>query len=470
MRGGSGGDIFSVDDEDEEEVIDENTEEVMELGGIDIFNTSVEKGGNNSREENVNGASSVGAGGGFSISSSPFSVYWPQSLRETTDSYTIAASPNLGILRQAQSIASSPYLGSKDSDIKSPLLYGHTGGRKDEYVDQLPNNQSLSTIEKSSFLSLASVVDTEAKPYGCSLPQTVFNGVNAFVGIGLLSVPSTVQEGGWASIGLLVAFAIVCYYTGTLLRKCLESNKDIMIYPDIGQAAFGGYGRLFLSVGALSILQALKSSRMSELVKIIFYIELYFSLVEFIILEADNLAKIFPSIYLHVGGLYLSAKHLLGILAAVFVLPSCYLKDLSVISFLSAAGLVGAILTVISLVLVGVLDNIGFDQTGPLVKLGGFPYALGVFGFCYAGHSVLPNIYHSMSDKKDFNKALIICFILATSIYAAVAVVGFLMFGEDTESQITLNLPSKSVASQVAFWITVLSPMMKYPLDDTIFP
>ncbi|GAB2236386.1 hypothetical protein Droror1_Dr00028193 [Drosera rotundifolia] len=452
MRGGGGGgDIFSVDDEDEEEVLDENTEEVMELGGVDIFNTSVEKGGNNSREENVNAASSVGAGGGASsISSSPFSVYWPQSLRETTDSYTIAASPNLGILRRAQSITSSPYLGRKDSDIKSPLLYGYTGGRKDESVDQLSNNQSFSTIEKSSFLSLASVVDTEAKPYGCSLPQTVFNGVNAFVGIGLLSVPSTVQEGGWASIGLLVAFAIVCYYTGTLLRKCLESNKDIMIYPDIGQAAFGGYGRLFLSI--------------------IFYIELYFSLVEFIILEADNLAKIFPSIYLHVGGLYLSAKHLLGILAAVFVLPSCYLKDLSVISFLSAAGLVGAILTVISLVLVGVLDNIGFDQTGPLVKLSGFPYALGVFGFCYAGHSVLPNIYHSMSDKKDFNKALIICFVLATSIYVAVAVVGFLMFGEDTESQITLNLPSKSVPSQVAFWITVLSPMMKYPLEDTIFP
>ncbi|GAB2273799.1 hypothetical protein Dimus_008575, partial [Dionaea muscipula] len=424
MRQGES-DIFSLDEEAEiEEKGNSVHGEVMELK-VDDFNTFI----NDEDNREIGNAS----GGGASISSSPFSVYWPRSLRETTDSYTIAASPNLGILHRAQSITSSPYFGRKDSDIKSPLLYGYNEGRKDESVDKLSIKQSLST-DKSGLLSLASAVDTEVKSNGCSLPQTIFNGVNAFVGIGLLSVPSTIQEGGWATVGLLVVFAFIFYYTGTLLRKCLEMNKDITVYPDIGQAAFGNYGRVFISL--------------------IFYVELYFCLVEFIILEADNLARIFPHVSLHVGGLYLSAKHLLGIIAAVVVLPSCYLKDLHTLSFLSAGGLIGAVLTVISLVLVGVLDKIGFDQTGPVVKLTGIPYALGVFGFCYAGHSVLPNIYHSMSEKKDFKKALIICFVLATAIYVAFAVVGFLLFGEDTESQITLNLPTNSIASQIALWVT----------------
>jgi vesicular inhibitory amino acid transporter len=32
---------------------------------------------------------------------------------------------------------------------------------------------------------------------------------------------------------------------------------------------------------------------------------------------------------------------------------------------------------------------------------------------------------------------------------------GFTMFGESTESQITLNLPGKFVASKIALWSTV---------------
>jgi hypothetical protein len=39
--------------------------------------------------------------------------------------------------------------------------------------------------------------------------------------------------------------------------------------------------------------------------------------------------------------------------------------------------------------------------------------------------------------------------------YGSFAVIGFLMFGENTLSQITLNLPKHSIASKVALWTTV---------------
>lgn len=67
-------------------------------------------------------------------------------------------------------------------------------------------------------------------------------------GIGLLTTPYAVKEGGWFSLTLLVIFGIIACYTGVLLKRCLESSPGLQTYPDIGQAAFGVAGRLMISV------------------------------------------------------------------------------------------------------------------------------------------------------------------------------------------------------------------------------
>ena len=76
-------------------------------------------------------------------------------------------------------------------------------------------------------------------------------GTNLLCGIGLMTMPYAVKEGGFLSLALLLLFAVICCYTGLLLMRCLQSYPGLDTYPDIGQAAFGIAGRLGIAVSTI---------------------------------------------------------------------------------------------------------------------------------------------------------------------------------------------------------------------------
>lgn len=73
-------------------------------------------------------------------------------------------------------------------------------------------------------------------------------GMNVLCGVGILSTPYAVKQGGWAGLSILLIFAALSFYTGILLRYCLDSEPGLETYPDIGQSAFGTVGRVAISV------------------------------------------------------------------------------------------------------------------------------------------------------------------------------------------------------------------------------
>lgn len=159
--------------------------------------------------------------------------------------------------------------------------------------------------------------------------------------------------------------------------------------------------------------------------------------VEYIILEGDNLASLFPNAHLNVGVFELNAHHLFALIITLAVLPTVWLRDLSVLSYISgehwlnsliyillhlfssfkililflltflAGGVIASILVVACLFWVGLVDQVNIHSKGTPLNLSTLPVAIGLYGFCYSGHAVIPNIYSSMEQPSQFPSVLL---------------------------------------------------------------
>ncbi|ESQ40135.1 hypothetical protein EUTSA_v10013167mg [Eutrema salsugineum] len=372
---------------------------------------------------------------------------WPQSYRQSMDLLTgmtpplVSFMPRSGSRRLVSSFhkkQQSSLFDSFSSSSSKPLLSKpHPNNEETILPPQFPSQIKLSVTD----LQLP-----ESKL--CSFSQSVLNGTNVLCGLGLITMPYAIKESGWLGLLILLFFGVITCYTGVLMKRCLESSPGLQTYPDIGQAAFGITGRFIISI--------------------LLYVELYAACVEYIIMMSDNLSGLFPDISLNIApGISLDSAQSFAILTTLLVLPTVWLKDLSLLSYLSVGGVLASVLLGLCLFRVGVVDGIGFHATGRVLDLSNLPVTIGIFGFGYSGHSVFPNIYSSMKDPSKFPLVLVICFCFCTALYVAVAICGYTMFGEAIESQFTLNMPKQFIPSKIAVWTAVVTPMTKYALTIT---
>ncbi|KAK3145239.1 hypothetical protein QOZ80_4AG0326030 [Eleusine coracana subsp. coracana] len=403
---------------------------------------------------------------------SSYTQQWPQSYRQSIDMYSSIHSPDLSFLgtptlsRLSNSFLTNSFRGGKPPEIISnlikPLLPTSTttGEEQQQHEDVRKSSYYLPPSRKASSLQripedhkpLVGGHGHEVGPYRqCSYTQGVMNGVNVLCGVGILSTPYAVKQGGWLGLVILGVLGILAWYTGILLRRCLDSKEGLETYPDIGHAAFGTAGRIAISI--------------------ILYMELYACCVEYLILESDNLSKLFPNAHLTIGSLTLDSHVLFAILTALVVMPTTWLRDLSYLSIVSAGGVIASIVVVFCLFWVGLVDHVGtVKNEGTALNLPGIPIAIGLYGYCYSGHGVFPNIYSSLKKRNQFPAVLFTCIALSTVLFAGSAIMGYIMFGESTESQFTLNLPPNLVASKIAVWTTVTNPITKYPCLEELLP
>lgn len=203
-------------------------------------------------------------------------------------------------------------------------------------------------------------------------------------GIGIISVPYALAEGGWLSLILLPMIAIICCYTGLQLKQCIDANPRIRTYTDIGGLAFGNKGRLAVSV--------------------FMNIELFLVSIGFLILEGDNLNKLFPGRSFEIGMYKIAGKQFFVLLVSLIILPTTWLRNLSVLAYISAGGVLASIVMVGSVFWTATVGGVGFHELGRPLNIVGLPTSLGLYTFCYCGHAVFPTICNSMKNKAQFSK------------------------------------------------------------------
>ncbi|GKB36872.1 amino acid transporter AVT1I-like protein [Tanacetum coccineum] len=268
-----------------------------------------------------------------------------------------------------------------------------------------------------------------------------------YSGIGILSIPYALSSGGWLSLVALMVIALAAYFTGLLMRRCMDSNPSVTSYPDIAGVAFGRKGRIIALVFTC--------------------LELYLVATGLLILEGDNLHKLSPHFSFNIGNTKINGRHSFVIVAGLIIMPTLWLSDLSVLSYLSFGGVLSSVIVVVCVLCVG-LSGDGFHKKGDLVNFKGLPTAVSLYTFCYGAHAMFPTIYLSMKKKSQFPIVLIISFLICTMTYVIMAILGYIIYGEDVQSQVTLNLPTEKASAKVAIYTILAGPIAKYAL--TIMP
>ena len=204
------------------------------------------------------------------------------------------------------------------------------------------------------------------------------------IGLGQLSTPYGLENGGWISIFLLVGLGVICAYSTCLLGKCLEKNPRSRSYIDIGQQAFGTKGKV--------------------LAAIFVYTEIFMGLVSYTISLHDNLDTVFTGITVEIPHIHLPKSQLLTVIAVLVALPSLWLRNLSTISFLSIGGILMSLLIFITVAGTAIFGVVKANHTIPIMHLNKISHVSGLYIFSYAGHVVFPTLYKGMKDPSQYKK------------------------------------------------------------------
>ncbi|CAI5757714.1 unnamed protein product [Candida verbasci] len=248
-----------------------------------------------------------------------------------------------------------------------------------------------------------------------TVPQTIFNTINTLMGIGMLSLPFAFKLSGWlfGSIILLVS-SLSTNITAKYLGRILFKNQNLLTYSDISYCYGGKYFQL--------------------LVTLFFISDLFGASLSLIILFSDSFSI-----------LYHNKTHLKFIITTV--LCCCSFFPMSTLSLLSIWGILSTIGIVILIFICGIN---GVKSPGSLLNPAStnlYPssfknllFSMGLYLVIYGGAPVFPELYRDMRHPKKFSNCANISFSIVTLLNFLIGASGYLMFGNDIDDSIIMNL------------------------------
>lgn len=265
----------------------------------------------------------------------------------------------------------------------------------------------------------------------------------------VLAMPYATALGGFAALVLILVVGFFDDITAVLLVDCLYEispksrlRKRVRAsYAEIAADVWGPIGgRLvdFVTVG-LS----------------------YCSCVLMVMVLGSSMMDLFKSLVM------LSVQEWC-LVCTLAVLPTVFIKRLSILAWLSMLAVL-AVFVIVFILLGFCLGESDAWALGniPSFNLDTFPVSLGIILFSYCGHTVFPGIQGSMQEPKRYKKVTHGAFISVTAIKFLVGLFCCLTFGANTQSIVILNLSSSqgSILSKIATFLVIVNVYFSYPLN-----
>lgn len=313
---------------------------------------------------------------------------------------------------------------------------------------------SAASKRKTSGVSLRSNT-----PRGTStFAQTLFNCINALVGVGILSLPLALSYSSLTiGIPLFLCVGLLTSYTGRLLWKVMLLEPRLRTYADIGRYAFGERAQIIVACLFGAELWAV------SVALIILFGDSMYALVHSGSAPPPALVAAWPPVAFKVLGFIL-------VLPTVFM-PLRLLAPVSVVGIMSTLGILVILLTEGCLKrhspgsLVDPAISIWPPESPQWTKL---PLCFGLIMSGFAAHPVVPALVRDMKEPQHFPRMLNTAYVVATAIYLTMGVAGCLMFGRGVTDEVTRDLTSireyPQWLTKTAVWLIVVVPLTKFAL------
>eukprot|EP00294_Goniomonas_avonlea_P001598 CAMPEP_0114546406 /NCGR_PEP_ID=MMETSP0114-20121206/3918_1 /TAXON_ID=31324 /ORGANISM="Goniomonas sp, Strain m" /LENGTH=299 /DNA_ID=CAMNT_0001730901 /DNA_START=377 /DNA_END=1276 /DNA_ORIENTATION=+ len=158
------------------------------------------------------------------------------------------------------------------------------------------------------------------------------------------------------------------------------------------------------------------------------------------------------------------------LVAGVIMIPSTMVRNLSWLARLSALGIFASVLVVVMLLVLATFPTIAntpgsFAHPAPSldVRWPTIVLSLGLIMVGFVAHPIFPTLYRGMATPQHYPMCLALSYVFILLFYGAIAVSGYVLFGNQTHQLITLNLGNHEVG-QAATALFIVLPFTKFSL------
>mmetsp|Transcript_8280 Transcript_8280/g.12743 ORF Transcript_8280/g.12743 Transcript_8280/m.12743 type:complete len:443 (-) Transcript_8280:280-1608(-) len=300
------------------------------------------------------------------------------------------------------------------------------------------------------------IIDTSRnRPIGITDWEAAVSIAKAIMGAGSFALPWAFSQMGYLAGPLFLIFLMICSVysldllvqasrklkqstTSSMTIKAEDDNNDAMKYSyvDVARANFGSIGAKMTYGASISASVGVCGS--------------------YLVFISANLKSLF-------GGTMSQTHWIILILPLCIMLSS--IQNMNRFAFVSLMGDASVVLGMLVVLIYGFLSSPSFGKDCVAIgSLNSMPLAFGAIGYLFLIHFLSLPIETSMARPERFSTVAQQTFVVCAILSGCFGIVGYLMFGADTQQIVLLNIQQSSIFVVAVKALLCIDLLFTYPV------